>query len=141
MEEGLEQFINEKGRAVRATRNFAAKDFIVEYRGDLIERSEAKEREKLYCKDKNIGSFMFHFRFNDRRLCIDATAESRYLGRIVNHSTSKHANSLAKLFKLNGKPHIIIVAARDIYAGEEICYDYNETNREAINCNPWLKPS
>ena len=50
-EEGLEvREIEGKGRGVCSTKHFARGSFIVEYKGDLIELSKAKELESTYSR-------------------------------------------------------------------------------------------
>ena len=68
---------------------------------------------------------------------IDATAESEKLGRLVNHSCIS-PNCKPQCVDINGQLHPILVALRDIAAGEELLYDYKDTNKEAVKANPWL---
>lgn len=50
-EDGLEvRDIEGKGRGVVATKHFALGDFVVEYKGDLIDLSKAKELESTYSR-------------------------------------------------------------------------------------------
>lgn len=37
-------------------------EFVVEYIGDLITVSEAKEREQIYAEDDNTGCYMYYFK-------------------------------------------------------------------------------
>lgn len=68
---------------------------------------------------------------------IDATKESGRLGRLVNHS--KSGNCQTRLHAIGETPHLILVASRDIEAGEELLYDYGDRSKESITAHPWLK--
>ncbi|XP_008471055.2 N-lysine methyltransferase KMT5A, partial [Diaphorina citri] len=86
-EQGLEVHMFEgKGRGIVTTRKFYRGEFVVEYAGQLITMEVAKEREKLYAQDQNTGCYMYYFRHGNSQYCVDATAESPRLGRLVNHS-------------------------------------------------------
>lgn len=69
---------------------------------------------------------------------VDATAETGYLGRLVNHS-AKEPNLVTRIMEVKNLPHLILVAARDIAVGEELLYDYGDRSRDAVEANPWLK--
>ena len=60
---------------------------------------------------------------------IDATNNTR-LGRYINDAPirQKECNCLPKPFYVDGVPHILIFAARDILADEELRYDYGTCN-------------
>ena len=54
---GIEIFQTEnKGRGIRATREFEKGDFIAEYSGDLITKKERREEE--YSQDSSVGSYI-----------------------------------------------------------------------------------
>ena len=62
---------------------------MVEYRGTFfypenIEESYAQESK--YYEDPETGSYMYWFDYKGKKYCIDATAESPYYGRLLNHS-------------------------------------------------------
>ncbi|PIK45655.1 putative N-lysine methyltransferase SETD8-B isoform X2 [Apostichopus japonicus] len=136
-EEGLEaREIDGKGRGVIATRDFAKGQFVVEYYGDLIDVTKAKELEAKYGMDPSIGCYMYYFEFKNKRYCVDATKESGRLGRLLNHS--KTGNCCTKLVPIQSKPHLILVAKRDIKNGEELLYDYGDRSKEVLESHPWL---
>lgn len=54
---------------------------------------------------------------------IDGT-ESSGLARYVNDSPKRFANCSAKVVVVDGQPHVILLAVRDIIAGTELRYDY-----------------
>lgn len=54
--------------------------------GEIISLSVAKIREKEYELDENIGSFMYFFAHKNKQYCVDATDETPFKGRLINHS-------------------------------------------------------
>jgi len=128
----------EKGRGVVATKPYNRGDFVVEYRGDLIDLTEAKRRECIYEEDPDVGCYMYYFQHKNQPYCVDATAETGYLGRLVNHS-AKDPNCVTRILEVKNVPHLILVAARDISVGEELLYDYGDRSRHAVEANPWLR--
>ncbi|XP_048029612.1 N-lysine methyltransferase KMT5A-like [Megalobrama amblycephala] len=110
------KYINaEKGCGVFAKSSFCKGDFVVEYRGDMINDAELQRRRKRY--HASYAAFMFDFK------CIDASREDGSFGRIVNDD-HKHPNCKMKKTDVNGKPHLCLFALNDIKEGEEITYDY-----------------
>ncbi|CAL1616588.1 unnamed protein product [Knipowitschia caucasica] len=138
VEEGM--VVNEiegKGRGVFAATGFKKGDFVVEYYGDLLELSEAKAREAEYGLDPSTGCYMYYFQYQTKTYCVDATRESGRMGRLINHS--KSGNCQTRLHPIDGTPHLILVASRDIAADEELLYDYGDRSKESISAHPWLK--
>lgn len=68
---------------------------------------------------------------------VDATKETDRLGRLINHS--KTGNCQTKLHPIDGTPHLILVASKDIAADEELLYDYGDRSKDSILAHPWLK--
>ncbi|XP_018569294.1 histone-lysine N-methyltransferase pr-set7-like [Anoplophora glabripennis] len=137
VEEGLEvRYFDGKGRGVVAAKDFSRGDFVVEYSGDLIDTIEAKVREERYAQDQNAGCYMYYFKYNGQQYCIDATAESVRLGRLVNHS--RNGNLLTRTISVDGKPRLVLIAKDDIKMGEEILYDYGDRSKESLKHHPWL---
>ncbi|XP_021921759.1 N-lysine methyltransferase KMT5A isoform X2 [Zootermopsis nevadensis] len=136
-EDGLEVHNFEgKGRGIVTTRLFSKGEFVVEYAGELIDICEAKEREKRYAQDQNTGCYMYYFNYRNNQYCVDATAESGRLGRLVNHSRS--GNLITKTVPIANQPHLVLIAKDDIPAGEEVMYDYGDRSKESIRYHPWL---
>ncbi|KAM9431823.1 uncharacterized protein Hap1MRO34_002964 isoform 2-T3 [Clarias gariepinus] len=123
---GLEaRFINEfKGRGVFSCTDFDKGDFLLEYRGDLISREECERRQRIY--DDALKVFMFEFRFNGKFLCVDAALDDGSLGRLVNDDHLK-PNCRMKTIRVDGNPHLCLFAIRSICPGEEISYDYGDS--------------
>ncbi|MBZ3878583.1 N-lysine methyltransferase SETD8 [Sciurus carolinensis] len=44
-----------------------------------------------------------------------------------------------KLLNIDGLPHLVLLASRDIAPGEELLYDYRDRSRASIKAYPWLK--
>lgn len=136
-EEGLKvENVIGKGRGVIATKLFHRGDFVVEYSGELITTQEAKMRERVYATDENKGCYMYYFTFRNKQYCVDATAESAKLGRLVNHS--RQGNLCTKTFVVDNVPHLVLIARRDIKLGEELLYDYGDRSRVSLTLHPWL---
>ncbi|XP_065548941.1 N-lysine methyltransferase KMT5A isoform X6 [Lathamus discolor] len=125
-EEGMKiDYIDGKGRGVIATKEFNRGEFVVEYHGDLIEITDAKKREAVYAQDPSTGCYMYYFQYLSKTYCVDATKETNRLGRLINHS--KCGNCQTKLHDIDGVPHLILIASRDIKAGDQ-------------KVHPWINP-
>lgn len=68
---------------------------------------------------------------------VDATRETNRLGRLINHS--KVGNLQTRIHAIDGVPHLILVAFKDIAADEELLYDYGDRSKASIRAHPWLK--
>ncbi|EFO26147.2 hypothetical protein LOAG_02341 [Loa loa] len=137
-EEFLEIFeCEEKGRGIRTLRSFQKNEFVVEYKGEIIDLRLARIREREYAKDNSIGSFMYFFKYQNKQYCVDATDETPYKGRLINHSVIK-PNLKTKVVELNGAKHLILIAKRNIGTGEELLYDYGDRTPCTVAENPWL---
>lgn len=68
---------------------------------------------------------------------MDATSESRRLGRLVNHSRSQ-GNLIPKVVEVEDRPHLLLVARVDIAPGDELLYDYGDRSRVSLKYHPWL---
>ncbi|XP_077429564.1 uncharacterized protein LOC144056525 [Vanacampus margaritifer] len=120
------KYISEfKGRGVFACASFEKGDFLLEYRGALLSKQECERRQRLY-HDK-MKAFMFEFRFDGRTWCVDAATEDGSLGRLVNDDHI-NPNSTMKYLNVQGKPHLCLFATRDIDTGEEITYNYGDSD-------------
>jgi histone-lysine N-methyltransferase SETD8 len=132
--------IPNKGRGIIAKRNFLKGDWVLEYKGKLLTQKEADAKNLEYSEDPKIGSYMFSFKANNKRFCIDATAETGDKGRLVNHSF-KNPNLQPKVVFFSEQPRLILVALHNIHIGEELLYDYGDRSAQTIEENPWLKSS
>jgi len=135
---GLEiVMIKNKGRGIRAVRDFSQGEFVVEYAGELINIGTAKDLEVKYSMDASKGSYMYYFKHQNTQYCIDATGESGRQGRLLNHSRVS-PNCKTKVFILGDTPRLIIVAKSDIKAGTELVYDYGDRSKESLKDHLWL---
>ncbi|XP_036415626.1 uncharacterized protein LOC118799720 [Colossoma macropomum] len=119
-----------KGRGVFSLAQFSKSDFVVEYRGDRIDFSEAQRRRKIYHRLCTV--FMFDFKWKGKMWCIDSAKEDGSFGRLVNDD-HKHPNCRMKMIEVDGRPHLCLFAIEDIKQGDEITYDYGG------NDWPWRK--
>ncbi|XP_034056095.1 uncharacterized protein LOC117535690 isoform X1 [Gymnodraco acuticeps] len=120
------QYINAiKGRGIFTSIPFQTGDFLIEYRGELISQQECETRLERY--PVRLKGFMFEFHFDGKLWCVDAAKEHESLGRLVNDN---HRNPTAKMKRLSvqGKPHLCLFAERDISPGEEITYNYGDSD-------------
>ena len=115
---GIRHYPN-KGRGIEAQKHFKKGDFIVEYAGDLMDLSEAKQRENEYAANAAMGCYMYYFKHSDKQYCIDATAESGRLGRLLNHSM-RNPNCQTKVVMVRDTPRLILIAKTDIEPGTGI---------------------
>ncbi|XP_033970389.1 uncharacterized protein LOC117469991 isoform X2 [Trematomus bernacchii] len=120
------QYINAiKGQGIFTSIPFQTGDFLIEYRGELISQQQCETRLKRY--PVRLKGFMFEFHFDGKLWCVDAAKENESLGRLVNDD---HRNPTARMKKLSvqGKPHLCLFADRDISPGEEITYNYGDSD-------------
>ena len=68
---------------------------------------------------------------------VDATCGDGTLGRLVNHS-SQSRNVKTTMVEVDDNPHLILTAAKDIMAKEELLYDYGDRRKDSIESHPWL---
>lgn len=136
-EEGLRiEYFVDKGRGIIATREFSRNEFVIEYAGHLVDHKTAMTLEDVYSQDAQNGCYMFYFEFGGKRYCIDATAESPRMGRLINHSLQGNLKPI--VVDLNLTPHIVFIAASHIFIGDEVTYDYGDRRRSSISHFPWL---
>lgn len=127
----------EKGRGVVTTRVRVKGEFVVEYAGDIINMEDASSREEEYSRDKTKGCYMYYFKHQDVQYCVDGTAETGRMGRLLNHSCVA-PNCFTKVVSLDGRPRLILLAKQDIAEGTELIYDYGDRDKATIKAHPWL---
>jgi len=128
-----------KNRGIVPTIKLSKGDFVVEYSGELIEHTTAEERENRYAMDISKGCYMYYFKTNGKHYCIDATAETGRLGRLLNHSRL-NPNCITKVIQIEKQeqPRLVLIAKCDIEAGTELLYDYGDRSKESLAAHPWL---
>lgn len=126
-----------KGRGIETIATFSKDEFVIEYIGTLLDLKTAKAKEGMYSHDPSKGCYSYYFNHGGRPWCIDATEDSKYMGRLLNHSR-KTPNLVTKTVELDSKPHLVLLAKRDIKIGEELLYDYGDRSKESLEHHPWL---
>uniref|UniRef100_A0A8C1PWY1 SET domain-containing protein n=1 Tax=Cyprinus carpio TaxID=7962 RepID=A0A8C1PWY1_CYPCA len=112
-------------RGVFATELIFKGDFVVEYRGKLLSPQQAELQTIEYNESAKV--FLFDFHWKSKTWCIDACEEDSSLGRLVNDD-HRRPNCKMKTIKVNENPHLCLFAIRDITAGEELTYNYGDSN-------------
>ncbi|CAG5993229.1 unnamed protein product [Menidia menidia] len=110
-----------KGRGIFAKSSISKGEFVVEYKGDMINDAESQRRKKLY--HSSCLAFMFAFKWKGKLWCIDASRDDGSFGRLINDE-HRRPNCRMKKIDVNGNPHLCLFALNDIKEGEEITYDY-----------------
>ena len=94
-------------------------DFVIEYVGQVIRNSVADKRE-VYYDEAGVGS-CYLFRIDDDCI-VDATRRG-HIGRFINHCCTP--NAYARTVEIGKHTRkIVIIALKDLKAGEEVMYDY-----------------
>ncbi|CAL9692020.1 unnamed protein product [Knipowitschia caucasica] len=112
-----------KGRGIFSTTVFSQGDFVVEYRGVLVDSAEQRRKQN----QSECSVFWFDFTWKRRIWSIDGGEEDGSFGRLVNDE-HKLPNCRMKLIEVKGKPHLCLFALKEIKAGTEINYDYGGTS-------------
>eukprot|EP01117_Protostelium_nocturnum_P010948 TRINITY_DN3962_c0_g1_i3.p1 TRINITY_DN3962_c0_g1~~TRINITY_DN3962_c0_g1_i3.p1 ORF type:complete len:1306 (-),score=433.72 TRINITY_DN3962_c0_g1_i3:30-3947(-) len=101
------------------TRPIQEGEMICEYVGEVIGGHVADKREKFYEK---LGLGCYMFRLNDLEI-VDATMKGGK-ARYINHSCEPNSITRIISLKVGEREKIMVIAKRNIVAGEEILYDY-----------------
>lgn len=107
-----------------------AGDMVIEYSGEIVRPPIADIREHcIYNSLVGAGTYMFRV---DTERVIDATRAGS-IAHLINHSCEP--NCYSRTITVNGDPHIIIFAKRDINLWEELTYDYRFFSEdERLSC-------
>ncbi|KAM4593211.1 uncharacterized protein PAE49_006138 isoform 3-T3 [Odontesthes bonariensis] len=140
--EGLRQvFVNSyKGRGIFASIPFSKGDFVLEYRGKLLTPDNPPVVETY---SETEATYLFDFQWKGKSWCLDASLEDQSLGRLVNDQ-HKAPTCKMRTIQVDGMPHLCLFALRDIVPGEEITYNYGESDwpwRKQISTSPVAAPS
>lgn len=106
-------------------------EFIAEYMGEIIRRTVADMREKIYKRQGMGDSYLFRLT-ND--LVVDATRRGG-IARFINHCCDP--NVMARMISVNGMNRIVFYSKRTIKVDEELTYDYKfeyEAEDKKIAC-------
>ncbi|KAI4816384.1 hypothetical protein KUCAC02_008711 [Chaenocephalus aceratus] len=102
IEEGMEvQHIEGKGRGVFATRCFQKSEYVVEYHGDLLQITDAKQREAEYALNPATGCYMYYFQLPLQNILCGMPQRVW-----SNGSTSTRARSCSMTMENGAKPSI-----------------------------------
>ena len=125
---------SERGLCVIAQRAFEPWDFIGEYEGEFITRTERLRRELEYQLD-DPGSFIVDAWWNGARVAIDATRTIGTWGRLFNHARDPNVRPYPHLLRVDAgePPRMAFYCHEAIRAGEEVMWDYGLKDDEA----PW----
>ena len=107
-----------QGWGLNAKTNIAKGDMVIEYVGEVLRKQVSDYREAYY-NSKGMGIYMFGIANTD--YVVDATMRGNS-ARFINHGCDPNCES--KLIVIEGQPHIIIFALRDVLQFEELVYDY-----------------
>ncbi|ODV90528.1 hypothetical protein CANCADRAFT_2256 [Tortispora caseinolytica NRRL Y-17796] len=115
---GYEVFLaGQKGHGLRAIRDYTAGELILEYTGEIIDKSMLNERLLA-----NRGTHFYILCMN-KGMYIDASVRGSE-ARFANHSCDP--NSQMELWLIDDEPHMCLFAgSQGIRNGDEICYNYN----------------
>jgi SET domain-containing protein len=109
--------------------------YVCKYPGVLMSRVKALEQEKAHKPGK--GCYMMCITYGKNEIWLDAT-HSVGKGRCINHS-KQNPNVRAAVHHRNGGTQVVFQAlAKGIKAGEDIEYDYNETDPVVLAALPFL---
>jgi SET domain-containing protein len=107
-----------QGWGLNAKTNITKGDMVIEYVGEVV-RKQVSDCREAYYNSKGMGIYMFGIANTD--YVVDATMRGNS-ARFINHGCDPNCES--KLIIIEGQPHIIIFALRDIEQFEELIYDY-----------------
>eukprot|EP00092_Neocalanus_flemingeri_P021178 GFUD01022952.1.p1 GENE.GFUD01022952.1~~GFUD01022952.1.p1 ORF type:complete len:306 (+),score=69.19 GFUD01022952.1:85-1002(+) len=129
--------MDNKGRGIKAVKDYSKGEFVVEYAGDLVDIKTAEDLEAKYSMDTSKGCYMYYFKYKGKQYCVDATSESGRYGRLLNHSRI-NPNCRTKVVMFDDTPRLILVAKQDILPGTELLFDYGDRSKESLRAHPWL---
>nr|XP_049607879.1 uncharacterized protein LOC125987506 [Syngnathus scovelli] len=116
----------EKGYGIIATKNMEAGEFLLEYVGRHVTGSEGEALFKQYSDTD--AAFLYFYSFRGQIFCVDGSKHTARLGRFINDDHIKPNSKIRIILDKQKKPHLCAFAITKINKGEEIVYDYGDTN-------------
>lgn len=116
------------GWGLYAGETITKSEFISEYKGELISVAEGNRRGSVY---HTLGREYLFKLSKDQELAGSRVSNKAHF--INNSSLAKNINVLPRLLLCNDVSRIVLYAARDIAAGEELFYDYGYHKEKRAN--------
>ena len=115
----IEVFKTEKkGWGVRSLEDIPAETFVIEYSGDVVDKSQFLERVQEY---DSAGSRHYYFMNLTNNIIIDATKRGNN-SRYLNHGCEP--NCVTQKWHVNGELRIGLFTKQHVQKGEELTFDY-----------------
>ncbi|XP_051173502.1 N-lysine methyltransferase KMT5A-like, partial [Leptopilina boulardi] len=132
-------FSENKSRSLVTTKFFKKDTILIEYVGELItDGIEMKKREIIY-GNENFGCFVLEITFKGKKAYIDATEETIYKARLMNHSNKPNVLPFMRI--INGVPRVFFKAGMDINPNTELVWNYGEKKEIALNSTSGMTPT
>ncbi|XP_051159272.1 putative uncharacterized protein DDB_G0277255 [Leptopilina boulardi] len=131
------RFSKEKNRSFFTTKLIKKGSIVIEYVGEVItDVREMQNREISYAND-NLGCFLLYISFQGKKAFIDATKETAFKARLINHSKKPNLEPFKII--IDEVPTVFFKAKKDIDRGTELLWNYGDRRKAIIKKYPWLR--
>jgi len=131
-------FLSEgKGFGLRTPLALPTGTFVCEYAGEVLSEKEAQQRITSRAPTASNYLIVLNEHLDGGKLlrtCIDPERRGN-LGRFANHSCTPNMRMIVVRYDVGMPPHLGLFCARDVEAGEELCFDY-AGGEEGERANP-----